>query len=188
MSNSNGNVITRGLHGKFGDQVVFRVKNGNSITANVPNIKQSKPVGGQAEVRERFRMAAQWAKKVLTDPVQLAAYKAKAKNNMTAFSTAVADFLCPPKVTGIDTSGYSGHAGDIIAVNASDNFNIKEVSVMLCRADGTLIEKGACQADDSGNGWNYTCEKDNDTPGGMKITAVAIDNPGHTGTLTVTVA
>ena len=188
MANSTANVITRDLHGKFGDQVVFRTKDGETITANVPDTYNSRPSAAQLAVRERFHMAVLWARKFLADPDNLAAYAAKAKKRMTAYSTAIADYLRAPQVTGIDVTGYSGHAGNIIVVKAYDDFKVKEVRVVITGPNGNILEQGACVSDDYGVFWTYVATTENDPPQGLVITATAKDNPGNTGTMTVTIS
>ena len=186
MSNSRENVITRHLHGKFGDQVVFRTRNGQSIAANVPKAAKGNPTAAQVEVRDKFRMAAKWAKNVLADPIQLAVYQAKAKNGQTPFVLAVTDFLKPPRISEIDLSGYNGHVGDKILVSAIDDFNVKEVSLKITDPAGELIEEGQCQPDESDMYWQFTATVEVPSLSGVGITAVAMDNPGHTGESTVT--
>jgi hypothetical protein len=188
MANSNANVITRDLHGKFGDQVVFRTSDGESITANVPDTYNATPSEAQLAVRERFKEATLWAKNTLADPDMLAAYSAKATGRMTAYTLAVADYLRAPKVTRIDVTGYSGHAGDIIFIKAIDDFKVKEVKVGIVGPDGNVLEKGNCVADANGIFWLYTATAENDPPQGTVITATAKDNPGNTGSMSVTIA
>lgn len=181
-------MITRNLHGKFGDQVVFRTSDGETITANVPDTYNSKPSEAQLAARERFREAVLWAKSTLADPEKLAEYSAKASRHMTAYTLAITDYLRAPKIIEIDVTNYSGHAGDLIAVKAIDDFKVKEVKVVIAGPDGTILEKGACELAVSGIYWMYTATAENDPPQGSVITATAKDNPGHTGTMSVTIA
>jgi hypothetical protein len=152
----------------------------------MPRAAKGSPSAAQVEVRDRFRMAAIWAKNVLADPLQLAAYQAKAKNVKTPFLLAVTDFLKPPRISEINDSGYNGHAGDEILVSAIDDFKVKEVSVVITDPSGTLIEEGQCQPDGTSMYWKYTATVEVSSLSGVGITAVAKDNPGHTGESTVT--
>jgi hypothetical protein len=131
-------------------------------------------------------MATKWAKNVLADPVQLAAYNAMAKNGKTAFMLAVTDFLKPPRISEIVCSGYNGHVGDKILVSAIDDFNVKEVSLNITDSSGNMIEEGQCQPDGTDMYWQYTATVEVSSLSGVVITAVAKDNPGHTGESTVT--
>jgi hypothetical protein len=185
MSNSKDNVITRNLHGKFGNQVVFKTRNGKSISANVPKTTKAAPVASQIATRDRFRKAVIWAKNALADPVQLAAYQAAATDGKSAFVVAVTDFLKPPRISEVDCSAYKGHVGDKIIVFAIDDFKVKEAGVKICNPSGTVIESGTCQPDVSGQNWQYTATTEVPSLSGMVITGIATDNPGHSVELSV---
>ncbi|MCX6247013.1 MAG: hypothetical protein NTW10_04715 [Bacteroidetes bacterium] len=189
MTKANDNIVVRGLRGKFGNQVVFRLLNGETIMANVPakKKKKRKPTEKQQAVRERFQEAHKWAAWVLRDPETLAFYRNAARMGMTAHATAMTDYLRPPRVTEIDASCYNGHAGDPVVVTATDDFRLKEVRVRITRPDGRLIEEGPCQPDDSGKRWYFAASKENIPPAGTLITTTARDYPLNTATMTVTV-
>ncbi len=180
MSNSRENVITRRLHGKFGDQVVFRTRNGKSITADIPKLTGKKPVQSQVQTRDRFRLASIWAKGILAIPEMLEAYTAKATNGKTPYQVAMTDYLRPPRISEISATDYHGHAGDIIRVAAFDDFMVTEVRVKIRNSSGTLLEEGTCQPDPMGMFWIYTATTDLSGTAGLAITAIASDNPGHT--------
>ena len=129
MSNSRENVITRKNHGKFGDQVVFRTRNGKSILADVPKLTGKKPAISQVQTRDKFKLATIWAKKILGDAGMLEAYAARAANGKTPYVVALTDYLKPPRISEIIVTGYNGHAGDVIKVAAFDDFMVKEVRV-----------------------------------------------------------
>lgn len=132
-------------------------------------------------------MATQWAKNALSDPVQVEAYRAKAKNGVTAFVAAITNFLRPPRIAEILYSGYNGHAGDKILVSAIDDFNVKEVSLKIPGPSGTLIEQSSCQPDGNNLFWQFNATVEVLSLTGVKITAIAIDNPGHAGASFVTI-
>lgn len=181
MSNSRENVITRRLHGKFADQIVFRTRNGKSVTANCPSKPKGAPKPGQLQTRDRFRNAATWARKILTDPDMRAAYEAKADDGRTAYVVAMTDYLRPPRISEILTDDYHGHAGNIIRVGAVDDFRVREVHVQLLDPAGNQIEEGPCTLDTFELFWEYTAQKEVSSLPGLTIRAIAIDNPGHKG-------
>jgi hypothetical protein len=188
MSNSRENVITRSLHGKFGDQVVFRTRNGKSITADIPKRTGKKPAKSQVETRDRFKLASIWARTILADPGMLEAYTAKATNGKTPYVVAMTDYLKPPRISEISAATYKGHAGDVIRVAAFDDFMVAEVKVQIRDAGGNLLEEGACQPDSRRMYWLYVATTEVPSLPGVEITAIATDNPGHTGegTLVIT--
>ncbi len=186
MAISNDNDLIRGFHGKIGNQVSLRRRDGKTIMASVPTKKRSRTKGKQRESCDRFRKGLQWAKQVLKNPDQYAAYKEKATEWQTALNVALADYMKSPVVTGINSSFYHGCAGDTILVTATDNFHVKEVSIKICSQDGKVLESGLCQADQTGSYWQYIATKDAETTAGITITGIARDNPGHTGEMKIT--
>jgi hypothetical protein len=180
MSNSRENVITRRLHGKFGDQVVFRTRNGKSITADIPKKTGKKPATSQVQTRDRFKLATIWARMILADPAMHAAYTEKATEGKTAYVVALTDYLKPPRISEISATVYKGHAGDVISVAAFDDFMVKEVMVRIRDAAGNLLEEGPCQPDSFGMFWLYIATVEVADLTGVQITAIATDNPGHT--------
>lgn len=185
MSIADDNVLVRGFSGKFGDQVVFRRRNGKTIMANVPGKRTSKPAGRQRECCDNFTAASKWAKMVLKDPERLAAYKAKVTGLQNAFNMAVADYLQPPAVTGINGMAYHGQAGDVILVTASDVFKVKEVMVEIRGPKKTTIEHGPCTPDPSGSYWQYVAVKDAGSTRGLILKAVAFDSAGNRGEMEI---
>jgi len=186
MSNSKNNVLSRQLHGKFGNQVVFRTRNGKSVTANVPDVSNVKAGATQIAIRDKFKIATLWAKNELMDPVQLAAYRAIAKNGKTAFVAAVTDFLNPPKIAEINHSDYAGHIGDQIVILASDELKITKMQLKITDQSGAVLEQGPCQSEGLNISWKYTATVEVPSLTGATITAIAKDNPGHSGQSSVT--
>ncbi len=56
----------------------------------------------------------------------------------------------------------------------------------LFAANGTLLEYGNAVQQINGIDWTYTTTQANAVPTGSKISAIATDVPGNTGTLEVT--
>ena len=187
MAQSDENVLIRGFHGKVGNQVVLRQWNGKTILSNVPKKHKQGPEGKQLASCNRFKMGMKWAAKALKDPLLYAAYKARITGLQNVVNAALADYMKPPVVTGVNSSLYHGRAGDTILVTATDNFHVKEVSLVICTPDGEVLETGPCHADQSGTYWQYTAVNPVENISGIMITAIAKDTPGHTGEMTVTV-
>jgi len=186
MAIADDNFIISGFHGKIGNQLVFRQRNGRTIVSTIPGKRKARPVGKQLESCDRFKMGLLWAKEVLKDPAQFAAYKEKTTGWQTPLNIALADYMKSPVITGINASFYHGCAGDTILVTATDNFHVKEVTIKICNPDGKVLEKGPCQADQTGSYWQYIATMGAGTTEGITITASARDNPGHTGETKVT--
>jgi len=179
MTKTRENIITRNLHGKLGDQVIFRRRYGKSFMTDIP--KQSAAPASQRQIqhRDRFRLASLWAKSILTHPDAYAAYAEKAVNGRTPYIVAVTDYLKPPRISTIDIGTYSGHVNNVIRVAAFDDFAVRSVSVRIRDAGGTLIEEGECHPDGMGMYWLYTATEEVADVTGVQISAKATDNPGN---------
>jgi hypothetical protein len=89
-----------------------------------------------------------------------------------------------PKVNSIDATGYHGMIGDLIIVNATDDFKVTRVKIVITDVNGVITEEGDA-TDDSVtrfNQWKYKVVSTNPSITGTKITAVAYDRPGNQGT------
>ena len=173
------------MHGKFGDQLIFRLRDGKSVTANKPKRNLNPPAATQLETRDRFLLASIWAKSILKDPAQKSAYQANATKYKTAYVVAMTDYLKPPRILEIDLKNYEGHTGNVIRVVAFDDFVVTGVTVKLEDPAGNVIEEGACLPGTSEQYWLYTALFDVTPVTGVVVTATATDNPGNTGTASV---
>jgi hypothetical protein len=186
MSNSRENVLTKHYSGKFGDQMVFRSRNGLSIMAKPPKKTLKDANESQLATRRKFKMASRWAKDALQNPATLAEYTAMASGMKSPYVMAVTNYLCPPKINGINVSRYAGEEGNKIEVLATDDFKLKCVTVKITDATGTLIEEGPCQENLSSDCWEYTVTVTVTSLTGVVVCAAATDIPDHTTSLVVT--
>jgi hypothetical protein len=185
MSIADKNILVRGFSGKFGNQVVFRRRGNKTILANIPGPRKSKPKGKQRESCDDFSEAVDWARFVVKDPERAAKYKAKATGLQSGYNVAIADYMRPPKVTGINYYAYHGHPGEMILVTATDVFEVKSVLLKIHNPKGKLIESGQCTPDPSGTYWQYIATKEVESLEGVTIKAIAYDNPRHHGEMEV---
>jgi hypothetical protein len=114
-----------------------------------------------------------------TDPTLEAAYAAKAKKGQSARNVAVADFLHAPNIDVIDLSGYHGQQGDVIRIEATDDFMVKEVRVVISDHEGNVVEEGDAQPGTLNFEWIYTAIAENPNPAGDRIEVYASDIPGN---------
>jgi hypothetical protein len=175
MAKSTNNVITHGLSGKIGDLLVFSQRNGKTVVSTAPR-KSNKVTESQKEQRRKFQRAVLYAKTAQESPEYV---EAAARKNKTAYTVAVADFLSAPNIESIDLSGYTGNAGDVIRIIATDDFGIKEVSVRITNGDGSLVEEGYAQPSALGYEWLFTATQTNSSLNGDKIEVFASDTPGN---------
>jgi hypothetical protein len=177
MAKVGNNVLTHGLHGKIGDLIVFRVRNGETIVGAKPE-HAGPPTEAMLKHRELFQEAVLYAKSAMADPDKKAAYDAAKKPGESAYNVAVADFLKAPHIEEIDVSLYAGQPGDKIRVRAVDDFKVAEVTVTVDAADGTPIESGSAVQNTNGLDWTYTATTANTAPNGCKIVVRVSDVPG----------
>ena len=69
MARSKNNVLTKGLSGMIGKQIVFRSWNGKTFISVAPK-KPKKQSAVQKENRSKFKRAAIYAKNMMKDPAK----------------------------------------------------------------------------------------------------------------------
>ena len=178
MAKQSNNVVTHGLSGKIGDLLVFRQRAGQTVVAKAPP-KRTSSTEQQKEHQHRFQRAVLYAKSVVADPEMKSAYDQAAKKGRTGYNVAIADFFQAPDIHNIDVSGYTGNPGDVIRVQVSDNFLVKEVKISITNADGSLVEAGEATPDAVGYVWTYTATSSNESLEGDRIEITASDLPGN---------
>lgn len=179
MAKVGKNIITQGLSGMLGDQLVFRIRGGKTIVSKAP-VKTDTPLSeSQKHHKRRFQEAVLYAKSVIAIPESKEAYQSEAKDGQSAYNVAVADFLNAPQIDEIDVSQYTGQSGSVILVRAVDDFDVAEVSVEITNADGELVEEGQAIEEMGGLQWKYTATTANGDISGDKITIRVSDVPGN---------
>ncbi len=185
MSKIQNNPVLKGASGMLGDVVVFREIRGTLIMANRPK----KPKGPQTEQQKQFRMrflrAVQYAKKQVANPVMKAEYATGVTlKKFAPYVVAVTDYLTPPEIHEVTTSGYTGVVGDAILVRATDDFKVVGVHVSVVAPQGNLIEFGeAILQPDTYDDWRYSITVENGpVPPGTTIVVTARDLAGNVTT------
>lgn len=178
MAKSLNNTITYGLSGKFGEQIVFRQVNGNTLVCKSP-IGRGESSAKQKQQQEKFKKASLYAKNTLEDPVLSAEYalEAKRRKGLSAYNVAVADYLTSPTIDKVDVSAYTGNVGEKIKIQAYDDYKVKAVKVYIHTSDSSLVEEG--EAILQGIEWIYTVQTENTNLSGSKITIQVMDMPGN---------
>jgi hypothetical protein len=81
-------------HGKFGDFVLRRSRNGKTTLSKVPDMSQVKWSKAQQEHRQRFKEAVAYAKAAMADPQVRAAYESlAAKQHRRPYDLAISDYF-----------------------------------------------------------------------------------------------
>ncbi len=82
------------VHGRFGDFVLRRSRNGKTILTKVPDMSKVKWSEAQQAHRQRFKEAAAYAKAAMADPQIRAEYeKRAAEKHKRPYDLAVSDYF-----------------------------------------------------------------------------------------------
>jgi len=188
MSTIKNNPLLKGASGMLGDVVVFREVRGKLVMSNRPK-KSGVLTEQQRAVRERFLAAVQYSKTQMADPDSKAWYAARMGSRyLSPYEAAVSDYLKVPVVHNIDVALYTGAVGSIIEVQASDDFQIVSVTVLISTSAGVVLESGEATAKAGNLTWSYAAKVINAAPAGSIIRVSVNDRPGNTTTKEIVVA
>ena len=181
------NPVVEQIRGGIGD-LIFKRYEGEVIVVRKADMTDREWSEAQLAKREQFRQAALYGKLVMADPVTKARYVEAAKaQGQPVFSLTVADFFNAPSVDEVDLSAYTGKVGDVIVIRASDDFEVKDVSVVLTKGDGSPVESGVATETPVRSGrWVYTATVEMAAGTPVRIAVTAIDRPGHRAVKTET--
>ena len=179
MANITPNPAAGALSGAVGDLVFVRRKNGKIVVRRRPLRKTARTAGELAN-QESFIRAVAYAKAVWNNEPELQAKYTAAgqRQGRQGFHLAKSDFRLPPTIGDVDLASYRGNAGDVIRIVATDDFEVKEVLVVLRRLSGELIEQGAAVLDQGV--WKYQAQTQVPADETVTVEAIAVDYPGHT--------
>lgn len=182
MAKSRNNIVTAGLSGGIGNQLVFKQVNGETIVAKYPNRKGSS-TPKQIALNNKFAKATVYAKNALQNAALKKVYadQAAKRPGVSAYAMAVADYLKAPIIDHIDTSAYTGvSSGEKISIEVADASKVMTVKVKIVAANSSAVEEG------SEGKWVYTTTAINAALSGSKVLITATDRPGNVTTKEVT--
>ena len=183
MAKIKGNKLTEGFRGMFGKQIVFRNRLGTPYAAGPPSGKKRKATPAQQKIRDKMPRCNEYAIEAIKDVEVKKAYAAAAVGGQTAVNIAFKDAWHEPVVHDIVANGYKGNTGDMIFVQATDDFKVVSVKVSIFDREGILIEEGAASIKKSM--WVYVATMNNENAG--MIAVKAFDLPGNEGVMEVLV-
>ena len=139
------NTVSTPFHGKVG-LVVFRNVRGRLQVAAPPVPSRLPPTEAQLAHHQEFREGISYAKSALADPISRPVYeRASERRQQNAFPLAVGDFFNPPVVQRVDLTGFTHQPGGKVVVFATDDVEVKSVTVIVRKSDGTILEQGPAQ-------------------------------------------
>ncbi|GAA4050233.1 hypothetical protein GCM10022409_41250 [Hymenobacter glaciei] len=122
MANVKNNIVTQGLSGMLGGQLVFRQTSRGTVVGVNPQAPSGPPSAGQLAQRERFQQAVIYAKGQAQDPAVQAEYAEQAKaEDISVYNVLLRDFMQAPNIADVDLSQYTGQVGELIAITANDD-------------------------------------------------------------------
>ena len=114
--------------------------NGVVVVRRIPE-HEAQSTGPELASQGRFTNATRYIKRLKANPDQYAPYQLAARiERKRACDLAMSDFLSAPVVNEVDLSGYSGKAGEVLRVQAADDFGVSFLGLTLSHLDGVLIE------------------------------------------------
>ena len=180
MARVKKNIITQGLSGKLGNNIVFRHRGDQTIVAVVPQKTKYEPTEAQQKQTRKFRNAVVYGKQAIQDPTVRAAYQAQAKDGQSAYNVAVADYLNAPSIEELELGAYQGAKGSQFVLPVVDDYLVTEVSVAMYNQAGALVEEGSARRHENGMDWVYITQNQNAEVEGSKLIIRASDLPGNT--------
>ena len=92
MAISIDNLITAGMSGGLGGQVIFKNyrKRGKIVVSKKPDMSRVKSSENQLKEKSRFGDAVRYAQGIIRDPAKKAAYKVK--DGETVYNAAIKDY------------------------------------------------------------------------------------------------
>ncbi len=174
------NALMHALHGTIGELVL--VREGDNIYVRHRARSTPAPTEAQVNHTSRFGLASRWARQQLSDPALKAAYARVCRGHLTAHNVAVRDFMHAPVIESIRLEQYSGQAGDLIRIAASDDFKIVRLTVQIRPVEGEVAEEGEAHWNDVRGDWEYAGQTQIPAGTTVLIEAAAMDLPGNRAT------
>jgi hypothetical protein len=181
MAKVKDNILLQGFSGTIGKSLTFRQIGGQTFVSNYQKAPTGEPTEKAVAARTRFAEATAYARRVVKDPELKAMYQAKVQGGQRAFNIAVMDAMQPPVVENIQVENFQGRAGNEIKVRATDDFKVDKVVISVYSHTGELLEQGNAGLKENSDHWIYHLTQNIPVLAGSKITAVASDLPGNSG-------
>ena len=159
------------LRGKI-DGWVYRKQDGQTIVAPYRAPKTRTPSAAQKEARARFQAAHAYAAEVLSDPLRRRVYqKLGAERKRPPNALLAANFLTPPEIDFIESSGYTGREGSEIRIVVFDPIAVATVTVAIRGPNGAVIESDEATSE---NGvWTYRARANAPATGRLQFEVTA---------------
>ena len=93
MAQSHQHILTHGLRGQIGKQLVFKQYGKKTVVSRYPDMSNITPSSLQKEKRSRFKEAVAYAQAINNDAVMKAVYAKKVKKGQTVYHYAIKEYF-----------------------------------------------------------------------------------------------
>ena len=190
MANTYRKLFSPAWTGAFANSsVIYETDSGKTITVRKPLFDDN-----LAYIERQRRQQAAMQTAAVRDAVTYAnfaqtqeVYQHKAQGTgVTAYTLAIADWFCGPRVLEINVDGWTGQLGQTIRVKARDNMKVAGVSVVIRDAQGKVLEMGEAHPSQAGGPWwTYTTTALIPMTPLPTVQATAHDLPGNSDSFTI---
>ncbi|MFA0960577.1 hypothetical protein AB9P05_02095 [Roseivirga sp. BDSF3-8] len=168
-----------GARGMVRGAIVYRQRAGRTIVSARP-ATSSKPLSEKQKAHHRrFREATAYSKRVKEDDGLFAKYAAAAEGFISWQNLAVRDYMHAPVVEKVVAEGFTGTAGEVLKVYASDDFGICSLRVTVMDGRGAVLERGECDELIANEVYAYNLKGDVDPVNGVRVRVEAADAAGN---------
>ena len=183
MAQASLNPALKELRGSL-DGLTFRRRADGEASVFVQSPASTPPSDAQLARRRAFGSAQRYARQVLADPLQRGVYQALAKTLGRPTNTLlVGNFLNPPVIETVVLAGYTGAAGEEIAVLASDAIAVESVAIEVRGTWDAILEAGPARC--LHGVWRYRTTADVPTGTPWRVVITVQNRAGHAAILSL---
>lgn len=179
MATIKNNIVTEGLRGMIGNQLVFRQLRGKTVVSCKPDAPRTESELQRAN-RCRFRHATQYAKAAMHDPQkkQYYTHKARTLGLPNAYTAAITDYMRRPVVSNVLHKALKSKSRQVVVAASKKDFALTAVEVMLTDAQGRKLAAYAALRKDK-NSREWIARLPESLPDHAHMTVTATDLPEH---------
>ena len=177
MAETKNNIVTRGLRGIIGKQIVFKQYGNRTIVSALPDMSRVVKSKKQKAENSKFSDAMAYARAQMADPISKTEYKAKAKGMQRAHNVAITDYYTSPQIKEVHIDRLE--TDRILLIHAIDDFKVVRVTAEIYDADGVLLEQGDASEKTEWI-WSYLLTSNITLRPTIHLRILAYDKPGNT--------